>query len=238
TKPRSASQPRPPTASSRPSTVASTPPPGMARNPVAGGRSNPVRRASDKIARATGCSEPASAAAVRATSRSALSPGPAATATTTMRPSVIVPVLSRTTVSTAWAASRTSPPLMRTPRPAPRPVPTRRAAGVAKERPGGEGQGGHGHHRRDEPAGEPVGEALDGRLAALGLLHQPDDPGQDGVAAHRRGPHVERPVAVEGGAGDPVAGGFLHRERLAGEHRLVGRRGAGHDDAVDGDRLA
>ena len=47
-------------------------------------------------------------------------------------PSVSVPVLSSSTVSTRLAASSTAPPLTRMPSSAPRPVPTATAAGVAR----------------------------------------------------------------------------------------------------------
>mmetsp|Transcript_98932 Transcript_98932/g.236051 ORF Transcript_98932/g.236051 Transcript_98932/m.236051 type:complete len:468 (-) Transcript_98932:1421-2824(-) len=49
-------------------------------------------------------------------------------------PSVMVPVLSKTTASTKWAASRAWPPLMSTPLLAPTPVPTITAVGAARPR--------------------------------------------------------------------------------------------------------
>ena len=51
---------------------------------------------------------------------------------TSGRPAVIVPVLSRTTVSIWPARSRTSPPRIRIPFSAALPVPTRIAVGVAR----------------------------------------------------------------------------------------------------------
>ena len=53
-------------------------------------------------------------------------------------PRVMVPVLSSTTVSILRAISSASPPLIRMPRSAPRPVPTMMAVGVA--RPSAHGQ--------------------------------------------------------------------------------------------------
>ena len=50
----------------------------------------------------------------------------------------MVPVLSRMTVSMRYTASSASPPLIRMPRWAPRPVPTMMAVGVAK--PSAQGQ--------------------------------------------------------------------------------------------------
>ena len=55
-----------------------------------------------------------------------------------MRPSVTVPVLSSTAMSTCRVDSSTSPPLIRMPSCAPRPVPTMIAVGVA--RPSAQGQ--------------------------------------------------------------------------------------------------
>ena len=46
-------------------------------------------------------------------------------------PVVRVPVLSKTTVSSLWTFSKTSPPLINSPRSAPIPVPTKIAVGVA-----------------------------------------------------------------------------------------------------------
>ena len=51
----------------------------------------------------------------------------------------------------------------------------------------------------------------------------------------RRGLDDEAAVAVEGGAGDLVAGRLLHRDGLAGQHALVERRAAFDDEAVDRD---
>ena len=56
------------------------------------------------------------------------------TSTSSMRPSVTVPVLSRTIVPILRVSSSTSGPLMRMPSCAPRPVPTMSAVGVASPR--------------------------------------------------------------------------------------------------------
>ena len=63
--------------------------------------------------------------------RSRSTPSATATSTRLILPVVTVPVLSRTTVSTARVDSRTSGPLMSRPSWAPRPVPTISAVGVA-----------------------------------------------------------------------------------------------------------
>ena len=125
-----------------------------------------------------------------------------------MRPSVRVPVLSNTTVSTGRVRSSTSPPLMSTPSWAPRPVPTMMAVGVARpsaqgqammstataavkassagwpvSEPAGERGDGDGEHDGHEDGGDPVGQALHGCGAALGLVDHADDLGQRGVGA-------------------------------------------------------
>jgi len=61
-------------------------------------------------------------------------PGPVRISVTCGSPRVRVPVLSKTTMVSRQAFSRASPPLMRMPRSAPRPVPTITAVGVARPR--------------------------------------------------------------------------------------------------------
>ena len=84
------------------------------------------------IAAAIGCSDPDSAAAASRSSSVSSTPGAASTSVSVIRPAVIVPVLSSTTVSTRRVLSRISGPLIRMPSCAPRPVPTRIAVGVAR----------------------------------------------------------------------------------------------------------
>ena len=52
-------------------------------------------------------------------------------------------------------------------------------------------------HDRDEDAGHPVREALHRRLAGLGLLDQPGDLGERGVAADLGGAHDEAAARVD-----------------------------------------
>ena len=59
---------------------------------------------------------------------------PQRTSVTRGFPSVTVPVLSSTTVSTLWAVSNASADLIKIPLAAPRPVPTIIAVGVARPR--------------------------------------------------------------------------------------------------------
>ena len=99
-----------------------------------------------------------------------------------------------------------------------------------------------GHRQPDhdghEDGGDTVGEPLHGRLAALGVAHQPRDLCERGVGADPRGPDHEPPAGVDRGAGDGVAGLLLDRHGLAGEQRLVDRASTLLDDPVGGDLLA
>ena len=80
------------------------------------------------MARATGCSDPASAAAPKASTWCGAEPS---TSSTCILPRVMVPVLSNTIVSTVRVDSRISGPLITMPSFAARPEPTNRAVGVA-----------------------------------------------------------------------------------------------------------
>ena len=129
-----------PTSSRCPSRSQETPAPASARNaePVFSGI--PRASASRTIAAASGCSEWRSAPPARARSSSSVTSDPAAgrTAATSGRPSVTVPVLSNTTVSTRAAVSSALPFRIRIPSRAPRPIPAIRAIGVAS--PSAQGQ--------------------------------------------------------------------------------------------------
>ncbi|OQA64374.1 MAG: hypothetical protein BWY37_02068 [Firmicutes bacterium ADurb.Bin262] len=94
----------------------------------------PSARALSATASASGCSEPASIEAAARSSSRGSTPGDGAMSVTTGLPSVTVPVLSSTTVSSACALSSASAEAMRMPLDAPFPVPTIRATGVAKPR--------------------------------------------------------------------------------------------------------
>ena len=120
-----------PTATARPSTFAVTPWPGIARNDEAAAGSMPRSRAPSTTARANGCSLPRSTDA--ASRRTSASPYPPSARTSTRRgfPSVSVPVLSRSSVSTRAVASSASALRTSTPACAPRPVATMMLMGVA-----------------------------------------------------------------------------------------------------------
>ena len=191
-----------------------------------------LARARARIAAPSGCSLPFSTAPARSSSSSGADAGCGDDPADRGRPTVSVPVLSSTTVSTRWAVSSASPPRMRMPASAPRPVPTMIAVGVARpiahgqamtttamnavsarvrrgsgpsDEPDDERRGGEDQDERDEHLGDPVGEALDRRLRALGTLDELDDPGQRRVAPDPRRAHHERAGRVERRADDLVA---------------------------------
>ena len=140
-------------------------------------------------------------------------------------PSVSVPVLSTTRVSTFSRISSASAFLISTPASAPRPVPTMIAMGVAspsaqgqamistataltsacakrgcgpEQAPSHKGQRRDGNHHRHEPGSDAIGQALNRRAAALRLAHQLHDLRQQGFAADAFRAHDERTGAVDG----------------------------------------
>ena len=127
-----------PSATFRPSTVAATPFPVIDRKSFASVRRSPLSVAPATIAPASGCSLPRSRPA--ASRRSACSSHPASGRIVIKRgrPSVRVPVLSQTRVSTFSKTSSASAFLKRTPAVAPRPVATMIDIGVAS--PNAQGQ--------------------------------------------------------------------------------------------------
>ena len=221
------------------------------------------RRRGATIARASGCSDSRSTAAVSASSSASSMPS-ATTSVTSGSPLVRVPVLSITTVSIRAEASSAVAFLNSTPRRAPSPVPTMIAVGVARpsasgqvmtttvmanssamvsgsvgeQRPGGEGGGAAEQGDEHQPERGPVGQPLPGGLGVLRLLHQRDDLGQRGVGADLGGPDPQRAVGVDGRADDLAARGLVHRQALPGDHRLVDLGLAVLDDAVDRDLRA
>jgi hypothetical protein len=110
---------------------------------------------------------------------------------------------------------------------------------IAGQRPpGNEGRQRDRHDDGDEDRRHPVGQALHRRLGALRLLHQADDPGQQGVAADAGGATTQQAVAVDRRGEHLVAGGLRHRQALAGQHGFVGRGCAFDDRAINRHRLA
>ena len=184
-----------PRASRLPSTMPMTPLPAGESNSATGARSSLRSVAAATIAAASGCSLARSTLAASCSTVASSKPGAATIATTLGLPSVSVPVLSITSVSTFSMRSSASAFLIRTPACAPRPTPTMIDIGVAS--PSAQGQAmistahggdqaegearlgaedaprptnassGDGDHRRHEPARHLIGEALDRRAAAL-----------------------------------------------------------------------
>ena len=93
-------------------------------------------------------------------------------------------------------------------------------------------------HGRHEPRRDSVGQRLDGRLRALGLLDEPHDLGKHRVAADSRGAEDEAARGIHRAADHLVADALGDGHCLAGEHRLVERRCALSDAAVHGHPLA
>ena len=214
-------------------------------------------------ARAIGCSEADSTAPARRRISVRDAPSSGVTSTSSILPSVTVPVLSRTIVPIRRVCSRTSGPLTRIPSCAPRPVPTIIAVGVARP-------SAHGHammrtataavnasaaeraerepadergerdrdHDRDEDRRDAVGQPLHRRLPRLRGLDEARDLGERRVRADLRRADDEPAVGVDRRAGDVGAGLDLDGQRLARQQRLVDGRRALHDDPVGRDLLA
>ncbi len=115
-----------------------TPLPAGASKPRTGANSILRSAAAATIAAASGCSLPRSTLAAKRSTCASSKPGSATTATTFGLPSVSVPVLSTTSVSTFSMRSSASAFLISTPNCAPRPTPTMIDIGVA--RPSAQGQ--------------------------------------------------------------------------------------------------
>ena len=127
-----------PSAAAPPPTVPVTPLPMSERKPVAAAQSIPRCEAAARMAEASGCSLPFSRAVASCRSSSSPTPTDGASSVSFGLPSVSVPVLSTTRVSTlasAWSASALR---ISTPARAPRPIPTMIDIGVA--RPSAQGQ--------------------------------------------------------------------------------------------------
>ncbi len=95
--------------------------------------------------------------------------------------------------------------------------------------------GGQTHDHRHEDGRHPVHQALDGGLAGLGLIHQPDDLGEHHVLAHPGGLEDQEAAVVQGGPPDLGPRFLGHGHALAGEHGFVHAAGALDHDAVHGD---
>ena len=127
-----------PSRTRRSSTVPMTPLPVGESKSVTSGTFSPAVAAALTTATPRGCSDARSTPAARRRSSFSSSPAAGTIAVTEGFPSVRVPVLSTTRVSTFSITSSASAFLIRTPRPAPRPTPTMIDMGVAS--PSAQGQ--------------------------------------------------------------------------------------------------
>ena len=113
-----------------------------------------------------------------------------------------------------------------------------RPIGAGQQQPASERHQRNDNHDGHKIAADPVGQFLDGRLAALGLLDHAHDLGQGRVLAHLARLEPDQPFLVDRRTDDLVAGSFAHRHRFTGEHRLIEGRTPIADDAVHGNFLA
>jgi len=121
-----------PTATRRPSTIPVTPRPVREANSPASASLTPRAAAPATTAEASGCSLPCSRLAARRNSSVSSIPAAGTTASRRGLPSVSVPVLSTSSVSTFSIVSSASAFRKRTPAVAPRPVATMIEIGVAR----------------------------------------------------------------------------------------------------------
>ena len=76
-------------------------------------------------------------------------------------------------------------------------------------------------HHRYKHGGHLVHQPLNGRFGGLCVLHQFDNFGQHGVTPDRAHPNEHAAVSVDAAAREHSARRLGHRQRLAGEHRLI-----------------
>ena len=108
----------------------------------------------------------------------------------------------------------------------------------AEIEPCSEGEGGDGEDRRHEIHRHLVDQRLDRQLRPLCFLDHADDLRQHRVAADRRGPDREGALLVHGSGHDLAAARLGHRDRFAGDHRLVDIAFALDDFTIDRDTVA
>ena len=191
-------------------------------------------------------------------------PGATTTSTSSMRPSVIVPVLSTTMLSMRCVASSTSPPLITMPSCAPRPVPTMIAVGVARPERARARDDQHRDRGRERvgcrcdrsPATPPAVSAASASTIGTNTLEMRSarcctGAFADCAASTRRATwasavsapdprrrHDQAARGVDGRAEHLGARRDLDRHGLAGEHRDVDRARAVDDASVGRDLLA
>src|SRR5262245_2679374 len=100
----------------------------------------------------------------------------------------------------------------------------------AEEKPRDEGKRRNTDDDRNENRGDLIRQPLNRGFAALRLLYQPDDLRERRLFSDLRRLELDQALFVERRADDVIAGVFLDRETLAGEHRFVYRgRALDHD---------
>ena len=232
--------------------------------PFASAASMPRSLAPAMIAAASGCSLPRSRAAANAADHVHRSPAAGSTATSFGFPSVSVPVLSTTTVSTFSIRSSASAFFTSTPSRAAsdadhdghrRGQPQRTRAGDDEHRDrvdhrvrqrrlrpeaahADESDDGDEHDGRDEPRCHEIGQTLNWRPAPLRLADHLDDPRQQRFRSDLGGGHDEAAGGVHRPADHRIADILHDRHRLAGDHRLVDGAGSFDDRAVNRDLFA
>ena len=221
--------------------------------------------AAARIACASGCSLDTSRPAAAASTSLSLTPAAAVMPTTRGLPSVSVPVLSTTSVSTfsidlerfrityqhAHLRAATDADHDRHRRRQAKRARTRddqhanrndQRVDVARLGPDGNPDNGGNHrdqhHGRHEPAGDDIRESLDRRARATRFGHHLNDLRQQCIGADALGAHHEAAGLVDRGARHLCARFLGYRQRLAGHHRFVDVRAAFEHDAVDRHFLA
>ena len=249
-----------PSASRCLSTVPITPLPAGASKPSTGDSSSLRSCAAATMAAAKGCSLPRSTLAASFKTCASSKPGRATTATTFGLPSVSVPVLSTTSVSTFSMRSSASAFLISTPACAPRPTPTMIDIGVAS--PSAQGQAmistltaatSPKAKRGSGPNVAQEAKAMSAAAITVGTNQPATWSARRWIGARLRcacaticticASSVSRPTLsarmtklpdlVERAADDAGVGFLGHRHGFAGHHRFIERRAAFQHHAVD-----
>ena len=113
----------------------------------------------------------------------------------------------------------------------------REREGLAREEPDHQGEQGYPDHRRDKHRRDPVRDAGDGGLGGRGVGDHADDLAEGGVLPNPGGTGLEIAGLVDGGGGEGVSRGLVHRDTLPGEGGLVHGALPFQHHAVHGDAL-